>query len=94
MSYLSVAEIKLGMTLNQVLASPDGKIVFGQGSIVNEQLLACLKKWKVAGVDVAEAETAEFSFAEIEKMVADIIGSLSENQSTDPSQAGSSCIQE
>lgn len=94
MSYLSVAEIKLGMTLNQGLASPDEKIVFGQGSIVNEQLLACLKKWEVAGADVDEAEAAEFSFAETEKMVADIIGSWSETQSTEQPQAGVSCVPE
>lgn len=79
MSYLQLAEIKLGMTLNQVLVSPDGKMVFGQGTVVNEFLLSCLRGWTVEGVDVAEAAAVEVNFAEIEKMVSDIVVALSDN---------------
>lgn len=87
MSYLSLSEIKVGMTLNQVLTSPDGKMVFGQGSLVNEQLMSWLKEWKVEGADVAEEAAIEFSFAEIEKMVSDIVMALAKYQSVEP-QAG------
>ncbi|WP_312522154.1 HD-GYP domain-containing protein [Anaerospora sp.] len=68
MSYLSLSEIKSGMTLEQVLVSPDGKMVFGQGTIVNDCLLARLNDWKVEGAEVAE-EAIEFDFAEIEKII-------------------------
>lgn len=71
MSYLHLAEIKAGMTLNQVLESPDGKIIFGQGTVVNDYFLSCLKGWNVEGAEVAEA-AMEFDFTEIEKIIADI----------------------
>lgn len=68
MSYLNLSEIKSGMTLDQVLVSPDGKMVFGQGTIVNDSLLSRLNDWKVEGAEVAE-EAIEFDFAEIERII-------------------------
>lgn len=73
MSYLSLADIKLGMTLNQVVVSPDAKMVLGQGTVINEYLLSCLKGWAVEGADVIEAASVEINFAEIEKMISDMV---------------------
>ncbi|MCC5466830.1 hypothetical protein [Pelosinus baikalensis] len=79
MSYLHLSEIKLGMTLNQVLVSPNGNMVLGQGTVMNEYLLSCLKDWNVKGVDVIEEAAAEFNLAEIERMISDIVISLTDN---------------
>jgi HD-GYP domain-containing protein (c-di-GMP phosphodiesterase class II) len=79
LSYLHLSEIKLGMTLNQVFVSPDGKMIFGQGTVVNEYLMSCLKGWAVEGADVVEAAAVEFNFAEIEKMISDIVIALADN---------------
>jgi len=80
LSYLHLSEIKLGMTLNQVLVSPDGKMVFGQGTVVNEFLLSCLQGWKVEGADVTEA-ALEFNLADIEELLADVTIALADNRS-------------
>jgi HD-GYP domain-containing protein (c-di-GMP phosphodiesterase class II) len=79
LSYLPLSDIKPGMTLNQVFVSPDGKMVFGQGTVINEYLMSCLEGWDVEGVDVVEAAATEFNFAEIEKMVSDIVIALSDD---------------
>jgi len=81
LSYLYLSEIKLGMTLNQVLVSPNGNMVLGQGTVMNEYLLSCLKDWNVKGVDVIEEAAAEFNLAEIEKMISDVVVSLTDNAS-------------
>ena len=79
LSYLPLSEIEPGMTLNQVFVSPDGKMILGQGTVVNEYLISCLKGWSVEGADVVEAAAVEFNFAEIEKMVSDIVIALADN---------------
>ena len=76
LSYLHLSDIKIGMTLNQVFVSPDEKMIFGQGTVVNEYLLSCLKGWAVEGADVLASATAGFNKAEIEKMVSNIITTL------------------
>ena len=79
LSYLPLSEIKFGMTLSQDVESPDGKIIFGQGTVVNEYLMSCLQGWAVKGADVAAAAVVEINFAEIEKMVSDIVVALADN---------------
>lgn len=79
LSYLHLSEIKAGMTLNQILESPDGKIIFGQGTVVNDYFLSCLKGWNVEGAEVAE-EAMEFDFAEIEKIISTVTLGLFDNQ--------------
>ena len=81
MSYVHLSEIKFGMILNQVLVSPDGNMVLGQGTVMNEYLLSCLKDWNVEGVDVIEEAAAEFNLAEIERMISDIVVSLTDSAS-------------
>lgn len=81
MSYLHLSEIKFGMTLNQELVSPDGNMVLGQGTVMNEYLLSCLKDWNVKGADVIEEAAAEINLAEIERMISDIVVSLTDNAS-------------
>lgn len=76
MSYLPLADIKIGMTLNQVFVSPDAKMIFGQGTVVNEYLLSCLKGWTVEGADMLEVAAADFNIAEIEKMASDVVMTL------------------
>ncbi len=81
MSYLHLSEIKLGMTLNQVLVSPDGNMVLGQGTVMNEYLLSCLREWNVKGADVIQHAEVEFNLAEIERMISDIVVSLTDSAS-------------
>lgn len=79
MSYLHLSEIKLGMTLNQGFISPDGNIVFGQGTVVNEYIRSCLRGWEVKGADVSEGVAVEFDAAEFDKIISDIAISLADN---------------
>ncbi len=83
MSYLHLSEIKFGMTLNQVLVSPNGNMVLGQGTVMNEYLLSCLKDWNVKGADMTQEAEGEFNLYEIERMISDILVSLTDNVSID-----------
>lgn len=79
LSYLHLSDLKAGMTLNQKVESPDGKIIFGQGTVVNDYFLSCLKGWNLEGAEVAE-EAMEFDFAEIEKIISAVTLGLFDNQ--------------
>lgn len=81
MSYLQLSEIKFGMTLNQVLVSPNGNMILGQGTVINEYLLSCLKEWNMKGIDVIEETAIEINLAEIEKVISDIGVSLTDSAS-------------
>ncbi len=70
------------MVLSQPLESPDGKMVLGQGTVLNNFLISCLARWAVEGVDVSEAESGDFSLDDIEKMVADVMQGLAHKAPT------------
>jgi len=76
MGYLFTNDLSAGMVLNQLVESPDGTMVLGQGTVLNDSVISRLKKWKVKGVVVAEAAPAEFCLDDIGHTISDIIRTL------------------